>query len=118
MKVKFFNLARRQSLKSKDKFRIGAVVVDKRKNVLNVGTNDMQRTHPKSLNKKYPFIHAELDALVGLDSKDTEGGAIYVYRETKDGKLANSKPCDHCQELIKRYGIKKIYYTTEKGFAA
>ena len=41
---------------------------------------------------------------------------IYLYREYKDGSLAPSRPCPSCMALLKDYGIKKIYYTTEDGY--
>lgn len=42
---------------------------------------------------------------------------IYLYREYKDGKLAPSRPCQSCMAMLKDFGIKKIYYTTEDGYA-
>ena len=30
--------------------------------------------------------------------------------------LANSKPCVHCLQYIKKFHVTKIYYTTEKGW--
>ena len=41
---------------------------------------------------------------------------IYLYREYKDGRLAPSRPCPSCMAMLKDFGIKKIYYTTEDGF--
>lgn len=42
---------------------------------------------------------------------------IYLYREYKDGSLAPSRPCPSCMAMLKDFGIKKIYYTTEDGYA-
>ena len=41
---------------------------------------------------------------------------IYLYREYKDGNLAPSRPCKSCMAMLKDFGIKKIYYTTEDGY--
>jgi deoxycytidylate deaminase len=38
-----------------------------------------------------------------------------VVRFDKEGKLLQSKPCIHCFNLIKDFGIKKIYYSNDKG---
>ena len=42
---------------------------------------------------------------------------IYLYREYKDGSLAPSRPCPSCMAMLRDFGIKKIMYTTEDGFA-
>ena len=42
---------------------------------------------------------------------------IYLYREYKDGSLAPSRPCPSCMAMLKDFGIKKVMYTTENGFA-
>jgi len=42
---------------------------------------------------------------------------IYLYREYKDGSLAPSRPCPSCMAMLKDFGIKKIMYTTEDGYA-
>lgn len=41
---------------------------------------------------------------------------IYLYREYKDGSLAPSRPCPSCMAMLKDFGIKKVYYTTEDGY--
>ena len=41
--------------------------------------------------------------------------SIYTYRELKDGTIACSRPCPACMALIKKLGIKTIYYTDECG---
>lgn len=51
------------------------------------------------------------------DSIDWSKVYIYLYREYKDGKLAPSRCCPSCMAMLKSLGIKKIYYTTETGYA-
>ena len=42
---------------------------------------------------------------------------IYLYREYKNGKLACSRPCPSCLQLLKNdLQVKRIFYTTEDGF--
>ena len=41
---------------------------------------------------------------------------IYVYRETKDGKLANANPCPSCRAALKKFSIRNIHYTTADGY--
>ena len=41
---------------------------------------------------------------------------IYVYRETRDGHLAMSRPCPACMKAIRDLGIRHVHYTTENGY--
>lgn len=113
MRPKMFDLARKISLKSTSKFKLGCVIA-RRNNVLAVGINDMCKTHPKA---PHPFkmLHAEIDAILGLTREETEGAVAYVYRSNKDGLPVNAKPCVYCQAALKRAGIKFAYYTHEEG---
>lgn len=65
--------------------------------------------------------HAEASLIQRLrwkfgDSIDWSKVHIYLYREYKDGHLAPSRPCPACMAMLRDFGIKKIYYTTEDGF--
>lgn len=91
---------------------IGAVVA-KGSRILSTGFNKL-KTCPSS-NHPFKSTHAEYDAICFLSDEILEGGTIYVYRETREGNLANSRPCTHCYNLIKSKGIKKIVYTHESG---
>ena len=50
------------------------------------------------------------------NSIDWSKVSIYLYREYKDGNLAPSRPCKSCMAMLKEFGVKKIYYTTEDGY--
>lgn len=65
--------------------------------------------------------HAEIVLIQKLrwkfgDSIDWSKVHLYLYREYKDGSLAPSRPCPSCMAMLKDFGIKKIYYTTEDGY--
>ncbi len=46
-----------------------------------------------------------------------KGSVVYVVRLTKDGKLANSKPCVGCQNSMRARGVKKCFYSiSEKEY--
>ena len=64
-------------------------------------------------------LHAEMMCLLGLKDMDIDYSKVklYIYREDQNGNLSNCRPCPACMELIDRLGIKKIYYTTENGYA-
>jgi len=114
MKVRFFELARQLSYKSDyESQKLGCVIVKKNK-IISVGFNQ-RKTHPKS-NTRFNHIHAELSAVLGVDKELLRNSAAYVYRETKDGKAAMAKPCPACEDVLKRVGIKKVYYSSIDGF--
>ena len=66
-----------------------------------------------TLNPIMPFrVHMQkLDAILHTYKDNLNGCEIYVYRETKEGIKANSKPCIYCQILLKKFNIKSVYYT-------
>lgn len=114
MKEKFFFLAKQLSFHSNHyQHHHGAVIVRKNK-VLGVGFNK-DKTHPQS---SHPFygIHAEFSAILNTKTTIPKKCDIYIYRERKDGSIANSKPCEWCERLLRTYNIKNIYYTTENGY--
>lgn len=114
MKIKYFNLAKNVSLKSNSKFKLGCVIVNKNR-VINFGFNEMTKTHPKC--KTWGnYRHAELHALIGMGYEQTRGSSAYIYRETRKGELASSRPCPVCMEALKLAGIKKIFYTDASGY--
>jgi len=106
-----FRLARELCFKSKHRVRIGAVVVNK-KQIVGVGFNKMDKTHPliTSRNPKKK-LHAEVDAIIGIDRRKLIGAIIYVYRERLDGKIGMCRPCPDCQAILKEAGVRKAFYT-------
>lgn len=40
---------------------------------------------------------------------------IIVIRTDKFGNLRDSKPCNHCLENMKLFGIRTVYYSTNEG---
>ncbi|MBF84832.1 MAG: hypothetical protein CL489_10265 [Acidobacteria bacterium] len=96
--------------------------------VIDFGFNSA-KTHPEMLNlaekfnieKMYPdstinFVsqakHAEISCLTNCDECDT----LLVLRLTRDGALANAKPCNICFAKILESGVKRVYYSTKNGF--
>lgn len=113
MKSKFFEIAKTASkLSDHSAHKLGAVIVKKNK-IISIGFNK-KKTHTKS-NHPWKGLHAEVCAIIKT-KKDLIGCTIYVYRETKLGRLATAKPCPSCFLAIKKTGIKEICYTTESGY--
>lgn len=107
MQPKFFRLAEKMAYKSNHRIKIGAVLVNKGQ-VLNVGYNKIGKTHPR-----YTwFLHAELDACLGIHRHDFSSATLYLFRNNRFGTVLNCRPCGTCQVILKELGIKSVCYTT------
>jgi deoxycytidylate deaminase len=60
-------------------------------------------------------IHAEIDALFNADNKFVKGMDILIIRIGKSHSLRNSRPCNSCIDKLKQKGIRKAYYSNERG---
>ena len=128
---KFFEMAKAESKNSNfSQHKIGSVLIYKGSK-LAVGWNST-KTNP--IQKKYNrlrhnfnvddscihnnSIHSEIMTLnkVKYLDIDFEKTALFIYRETKNGKPALAKPCEACTAMIKSLGIKDIYYSTNGGW--
>jgi deoxycytidylate deaminase len=122
----FFNTAKEISNLSDHHYHLGCVIVDHHR-IISSGHNSNTKCHPiqKELDTRFfgeesrGPVHAELAALLPLIKQhniDLSGATLYTYREDKHDHIAMSRPCPRCMSLIKKYGIKKIKYTTTDGF--
>lgn len=55
--------------------------------------------------------HAELDCLHKVDPKDAKGAILYVGGWSKGGRVIKSKPCPYCQQYLKKFDLKAVYYS-------
>lgn len=112
MNLKFFDLAKKVSkLSNHHHHKIGSVIVRGSK-IISVGTNNL-KTHPKSTHPHFS-LHSEMAAIL-LAKQDLKDCELYVFRETKDGNWALSRPCQYCWKLIFASGIKEVHFTTFMG---
>jgi len=47
--------------------------------------------------------------------KGKTGCDILVIRIDRTGKLNNSKPCNECIQMLKKYNINRVYYSNSEG---
>lgn len=135
MNIRFFDFARRASYKSdyrngkRSTPAIGAVAVYKG-SIIGQASNSNKTSPLQAKYNIYRFNrpdlpsknHAETALLQSIRFKygnnlDWSRVEIYLYRELKDGTIAMSRPCPSCFHMLRDYGIKKVYYTTDQGFA-
>ena len=110
-KLSPFKLAKNVSKYSNYPLQMGAVIVDKNHPIA-VGFN-IKKTHPTFANPEITIsgcIHAEIRAIMNCGFEVT-GCDIYIYREHKDAVPALARPCEMCYNILKDYGIKRIFYT-------
>lgn len=110
-----FRIASRQAKHSPHvQHKLGAVIV-KGGRILSTGFNSIR---PSSL-LGTRTLHAEAAAILQLMKQrrlhDLAGADIYVTRYTKGGAVGMARPCDHCRNLIRSVGIRRIHYTTDHG---
>ena len=98
-----------------------AAVIVKAGRVLSVGRN-RDKTHPDSVGVDDDgevftrTVHAEMDAILKVKNKEhLKGATIYVARKGRNQKPGMSCPCEMCQGLISKYGLKKAVFTTDDG---
>lgn len=110
-----FHLAKKAAIRGEHRqHKVGAVIVNRAGNVISMGFNSY-KSHP--LMGPLKTLHAEVSAVTKVKNKqDLQGAEIFVYRGYKDGKNAMSKPCPICEGILRRYGVKRVYYTTHGGF--
>ena len=125
--VAYFSAAQAISKLSDHTTQVGCVIVHGHR-IISSGCNSVSRHHrlQARIDRKHfgndlsqGAVHAEIDALIPLIRKkrDLSCAAVYVFRQRHDGSLAMARPCARCLEVIQKYGIKRICYTTDDGFA-
>lgn len=116
--IAYFNAAKAVSSLSDHKYKMGCVIVNKHR-IISSGFNSETKCHRIQAEldmNEYKMhssgkIHAETSALLSLRHIDLSKASIFIYRELKDGTKALARPCPCCQKLIRRAGIKHVYYT-------
>lgn len=106
------------TLSTFDKYKIAALVLDRKGNILSFGVNVL-KTHPRqkhyAIRAGHPakeYLHAEIAALVRCRH---DPYSLLVVRITGRGLLANSAPCDVCRLAIVEAGIKVVEYSDRTG---
>lgn len=92
-----------------------ALVVSKNR-VLSVGYNQ-PKTHPISSDTAQQQLHAEMDALLRCSETDAGGAEIIVVRTKPSGKPGLAKPCEVCQGILRRFGVRRVFFTIDSDDA-
>lgn len=96
---------------STEKHKIGAVLYDNNQYI--TGYNHVHGVEVPTRKNKWS-IHAEEMVIIKGSRIDINfKNSILVVIRIKNGNLRLSKPCSHCQKLIKKFEIPYIYYSSD-----
>lgn len=89
----------------------------KKNKILSFSWNMPRKTSPLSykFDPEYPYLHSEASLIKNFHPKWIDECIMVNTRIGKKGKIRLSKPCKYCQEMIKYFKIKDVYYTTDEG---
>lgn len=130
--MKYFDKAAEiASLSNFDRYHVGCIAVLKNR-IVSASCNKL-KTHPKQAEydkyrefnniksdpKNMHSLHAEIACLSmikehDINYKDLE---LYIVRLRRDRDYGLARPCAACMNLIMNKGIRRIYYSTNVGFA-
>lgn len=105
---------------AKKRYAITASAFDSRGRLICTRNNNYSKTHP--LQKHFAKLsgeiykeklHAEIACLIA--SRDIPVAKVVIIRYDANGNLKLAAPCKTCQEALKAYGVKEVYYSTDKG---
>lgn len=113
----------KSSIEQTKKFFIGAIILDRKGNVISIGNNSYTKTHPfqKKLSQQVKikdrehqiYLHAEISALIKCTAVPHTMIIIRIGVDNQIFRLA--KPCPLCLEAIRQSKIKHVYYTNDIG---
>lgn len=110
---RFLDVAKKASLRSDHKHHHIGVALVKGGRVISTGFNSNKKS-PRSPHR-FHSVHAEVKAILAANT-DVEGATAYVFRQTKSGDMAMSRPCASCAEFLVSKGIRTIVYSFEGSF--
>jgi len=93
--------------KSSFRQQMGAVVVHRGK-IVGRGCNFAHRTGQ-------PYVdgqHAEVCALNNTTARFRKDSTVYVARRTKTNECGLAKPCEACQKIMRKMGVRYVWYSS------
>jgi deoxycytidylate deaminase len=98
------------------RYHIVAKCYDRKRNLLSVGYNNYEKTHPLQAHFAHLahephkiYLHAEIDAILKAQGKKIH--IIVVERYNRHGQPRKAKPCKICSLAIKAFGIREVKHT-------
>jgi deoxycytidylate deaminase len=106
-------------INSNKKYWVIAASLDHHNNIISIGENSYQKTHPmqsrlaiKNGTRDREYLHAEIASLVKVRSLVE---SIMVVRMTCGGLVRMARPCNICNLAIREAGIRNIHFSGDDG---
>ena len=114
---RFVEEAIKQSVRSVERYKHGAIIFDGKGNIISRGFNHVNfRLNLKKYGYSGFSTHAECSAIIKCERDLLEGSSLLVIRRSMGGtKLSSSMPCRSCLNMIIEAGISKVYYSNTDG---
>ncbi|MDD2496224.1 MAG: hypothetical protein PHE29_13665 [Tissierellia bacterium] len=107
------------NINTNKKYWVIAASLDNHNNIISIGENSYQKTHPvqmawaiKAGNRDKEYLHAEIASLVKNHSKPK---SIVVVRMTCSGLVRMARPCNICNLALREAGIRDVYFSGDDG---
>ena len=107
------------TIDSSKKYWVLAASLDHHNNIISIGENSYQKTHPmqsrlslKAGNRNREYLHAEIASLVKNRSYVE---SIMVVRMTCGSLVRMARPCNICNLALREAQIKYIYFSGDDG---
>jgi tRNA(Arg) A34 adenosine deaminase TadA len=104
-----FGLAKKASKKSNLRVKIGVCLVSDRVYI----SCNIKKTHPMLVGNYDSLWSTHAEARVLQRARDGPKYGLFVYREDSKGNVKLARPCKKCLGFIKKYSVKKIYYSID-----
>ena len=96
-------------------YKMGSVIF-KGSRIISSGRNQFRSSNiPCKYKRRQHTLHAEQDAVRGVDWDKLNGTSVLVVRLNTSGKFSLAFPCKYCLETLKYVRMKWVYYTTRTG---
>ena len=106
----FIDEAYNQALKSDMNFNHGAVVIHRGK-IIGKGYNTYINSNYNIKNSVHAEVSAINDALKNIRETELKHCILIIIRINNQGECLNSKPCINCEKIIKKFSLKKVFYS-------
>lgn len=91
----------------------------RRNNIVSIGVNYSAKTHPLAIanNFRYGAIHSELNAIkkCPIHPSDLYRCKLVNVRVNSRGLVCQSKPCQLCENMLRQFEFREIWYTSKEG---
>ncbi|MEU8952553.1 hypothetical protein [Streptomyces sp. NPDC048489] len=105
--MRLIDLAVRQALRSRCRYRVGALIVAG--NRVLAWSPNIPRNSP-TVDYSHATFHAEEAVLRRV--QNASGAVAYIARVNRSGETLLARPCPRCQQALAAAGVAKARYTT------